>query len=90
MKKTKLIPPFIMLMAGAIASILTFLNHYDIKDMLFILLIVLVIFYILGLVVKKILDTFTVVDEKSVSDEGEVIEKEVVNNAEVNVKNTWE
>lgn len=88
MKKTKLIPPFIMLMAGAIASILTFLNHYDIKDMLFILLIVLIIFYILGLVVKKILDTFTVVDEKSVSDEGEVIEKEVVNNAEVNVKNT--
>ena len=90
MKKTKLIPPFMMLMAGAITSILTFINQYEIKDALFILLFVLIIFYFMGLIVKKIFDTYTIVNNKILEDEGEVIEKEVVKDTEGNEKNTWE
>jgi len=37
-KKRKLIPPFVMLLAGAITSITMFALHYKSKDMLVILL----------------------------------------------------
>lgn len=77
-----------MLMAGAITSILTFINQYEIKDALFILLFVLIIFYFMGLIVKKIFDTYTIVNNKILEDEGEVIEKEVVKDTEGNEKNT--
>lgn len=75
MKKTKMLPSIIMLTAGSIACLMAYFKHYSLKDMLLLELIVLVIFYCLGLVVKKILDVFTVIEEHKVSDEGEVIEK---------------
>lgn len=77
MKKTKLIPPFIMLLAGAITSIQTYRNHYELKDMLTTVLLVLFMFYIMGLIIKKILDTFTVIKPPMIPTEGEVIEKEL-------------
>lgn len=46
--KTRLITPFLMLTAGAIASIIMYIRKFDLNTMLWGLLIVLVIFYILG------------------------------------------
>jgi hypothetical protein len=46
--KSKLITPFLMLLAGAIASIIMYVRGYELTRMLWGLLIVLVIFYILG------------------------------------------
>ena len=44
-KKRKLIPPFVMLLAGAAVSITLRVQHYDTKSMLIILLIALIVFY---------------------------------------------
>lgn len=46
--KTQLITPFLMLTAGTIASIIMYVRGFEFNTMLWILLIVLVIFYILG------------------------------------------
>lgn len=46
--KTGLITPFLMLLAGAIASIIMYVRGYELTNMLWGLLIVLLIFYILG------------------------------------------
>lgn len=77
--KRKLMPPFMMLFAGSIASIVMYLNHYEIKSMLWILVAVLIIFYIVGVLIKMILDSFYRELEKvnAVADEGEVIEKDM-------------
>ena len=72
---TKKVPLFIMLLAGAVACIMTYINHYNLHDMLVVLLIVLIIFLILGLVVKKILDKFDIASQGDIGDEGEVVKK---------------
>lgn len=54
MKKIKLLPPFMTFGAGAIASILLYLFRCDFFTMLIILFVVLVVFYILGVVAMKI------------------------------------
>lgn len=46
--KTGLITPFLMLLAGAIASIIMYIRGFELTRMLWGLLIVLVIFYIIG------------------------------------------
>lgn len=75
-KKRKLIPPFVMLLAGAIVSITMFVLHYKTKDMLIILLCVLLAFYIIGEVFKWMLDRFEAQIEKERSEAGEVYEKQ--------------
>lgn len=75
-KKRKLIPPFIMLFAGAVISIAMFAQHYNTKDMLLILLCVLVVFYIAGELIKWMFDRFEAQIEEARLEEGEVIEKE--------------
>lgn len=73
--KRKLLPPFVMLTAGLITSIRTFCLHYDTKSSLIILLVVLIVFYALGSVLKYVLDTFDKENEEKALDEGEVIAK---------------
>ncbi|MCM1182834.1 MAG: hypothetical protein NC337_05640 [Roseburia sp.] len=46
--KVRLITPFLMLSAGAIASIIMYINEYEFERMLWILLIVLLVFYVIG------------------------------------------
>jgi hypothetical protein len=46
--KTKFITPLSMLFAGAIASIIMYARGYEFTKMLWVLLIVLVVFYIIG------------------------------------------
>lgn len=73
---TKKIPAIVMLLAGAVSCIVTYINGYEFKDILFILLWVLIVFLIIGSVVKKILDSFQMPDEETVDEDGEVIEKQ--------------
>ena len=82
-KKRRLIPPFVMLSAGAVVSITMRILHYEMKTMLIILLCVLVGFYIAGSVIKYMLDRFEKQIEEASMEEGEVIEKEL---AEEDVK----
>lgn len=75
-KKRRLIPPFVMLLAGAVTSITMFALHYSSKDMLITLLWVLIVFYIAGEVLKWMLDRFEAQIEKVRMEEGEVYEKD--------------
>lgn len=74
--KAKAIPPILMLSAGAICTIVMYMKHYELKNLLSVLLAVLVVFYIAGLCIKKMLESFTLANEARVKEEGEVIEKE--------------
>lgn len=55
--KTRLITPFFMLLAGAIASIIMYVRHFELLTSLKILLLVLVNFYILGDILRYIYAT---------------------------------
>lgn len=63
--KTGLITPFIMLVAGSLASVIMYIRKYEFTKMLWILLIVLVIFYIIGDIARYLYSTVrpTVVPE---------------------------
>ena len=76
--KRNLIPPFIMLLAGLLSSLIMFFMKYSTKDMLIILLGVLLVFYMIGLLIKFMMDSFEKRNEQMHSKEGEVIEKELV------------
>ena len=76
-KKRRLIPPFVMLSAGAVTSITMRILHYEMKSMLIILLCVLVGFYMAGCIIKGMLDRFERQIEETHMEEGEVIEKEL-------------
>lgn len=80
MKKSRLFAPFLMLLAGAVASIVMFRNHYDTKEMLTVLLVVLLVFYAAGCLIESRINAFVrqikEKEEQQEQDEGEVIEKE--------------
>jgi len=78
LNRRKLLPVLIMLLAGAMAAILLAIGRYEITSMLWILFVVLVVFYILGCILKWSLDHIDKQNEKKDSslDEGEVIEKQ--------------
>lgn len=75
-RKLRLFPLTLMLLAGAVTSIITFYFDYEIKTVLLILLSVLLVFYIAGLVIEKVMESF----EKSIAakakEEAEQKEKE--------------
>lgn len=72
----KYLPLILMLTAGAITSIVTFIMRYPLISMLTALLAVFIIFYVLGSIIKWLLDLFDRQNAKAALDEGEVIEKE--------------
>lgn len=82
-KKRRLIPPFVMLLAGAAVSITLRVQQYDTKSMLIILLCALVGFYIAGCILKGMLDIFEHQLEEAGMEEGEVIEKELAEEGKV-------
>lgn len=73
--KLKYIPPFLMLLAGAVSSIVMFTMHYELKTTLSVLLVVLIVFYIAGVLLKVMFMKFTP-DTEQMKEEGAVIEKE--------------
>ena len=73
--KTKYIPPIIMLAAGLIRAIAGVFYRQDIKDFLWSILIVMVIFYILGSIVKVVLDKSIIItsDEEASGDDVDIV-----------------
>ncbi|MDD6490828.1 MAG: hypothetical protein PUG54_01170 [Firmicutes bacterium] len=76
MKKNRLFAPFLMLLAGAVASIMMYYFRYSMKQMLPRLLIVLLIFYLAGYFIQKKVTSFVEQIKAEEEKEGEVIEKE--------------
>lgn len=74
--KTKFIPATVMLLGGAVACVVTFFNHYSLNDMLVVLLLTLLVFLVLGVVIRLIFDSFKLPSDTLVDDEGEVVEKQ--------------
>ena len=81
-KRLKMFPVFLMLLAGAITSIITYALNYEGKTALLILLAVLLFFYVVGSLFKNMLIRFEKeLQEKEeerayIDDEGKVVEKE--------------
>lgn len=75
---TGALPAIMMLTGGALSSIVTFINHYTLVGTLKIVFLSLIAFYLLGVVIKKIFDSFRITVKKKAEDsaEGEVIEKD--------------
>ena len=69
-KRMKMFPLIIMLVAGSFTSIMTYYFQYEIKTALLVLLSVLLIFYLLGLFLVNVVESF---DKKN---EEERIQKE--------------
>ena len=78
MKKIKLLPAFITLLAGAITSITLYVTNQDLITTLLVLFIVLFVFYFIGVLAMKIIVDFMNKNEaeEPVSEEGQVLEKE--------------
>ncbi|MCD7835339.1 MAG: hypothetical protein LUG83_01485 [Lachnospiraceae bacterium] len=69
-------PLILMLVAGAVTCVITFFQDYTAFDRLLILFIVLLVFYILGSIIKHVLNYFDMINEKRMKEAGEVIEKD--------------
>lgn len=74
--KRNSMPLILMLVAGAVTCIITFIQNYPIWAKLLSLLIVLIVFYFLGSLLKWTIDTFEKQNEIKNKEEGEVIEKD--------------
>lgn len=76
----KLLPTLIMLVAGAFTSIVTYVLHYDGRKAVWILVGVLVLFYILGVIVQKVVYKFEseieAEEARKAAEEGVVLEKD--------------
>lgn len=73
--KRRLIPPFVMLTAGAVTSILMVVKGCSLNQFLARLLAILLVFYILGCVLKGMLD---LIDKENRPPEPEESEEEMV------------
>ena len=76
----KNIPFILMLVAGSITSIMTYIFQYEIKTALLVLLSVLLVFYCLGLILINVIISFDKKNEEERKakelEEGVVLEKE--------------
>lgn len=72
----------LMLLAGAVTCIVTFIQEYAMVERLAILLGVLVLFYLLGCILVWTLNYFETQNEQKRKEEGEVIEKEAAEKEE--------
>ena len=79
-KKMKSIPFILMLSAGSITSIMTYIFQYEIKTALLVLLSVLLVFYCFGLLLVNVIISFDKKNEEEQRakelEEGVVLEKE--------------
>lgn len=74
--KRKLLPLTMMLFAGLVTAVITFIRGYSIIYKLASLLIVFVIFYAIGTVIVMFLDHFDKVNGREEKIEDEVVEKD--------------
>ena len=79
----KNLPLLLMLTAGAVTCIITYIEKYTMVEKLVSLFFVLLLFYILGCIMKWTLDYFEKQNEERLMEEGEVIEKEAEDAGEI-------
>ncbi len=72
----KNMPLLLMLVAGAVTCVITFINDFPMLERLVTLLIVLLVFYFLGSLMKWALDYFDQQNQEKSMEEGEVVEKD--------------
>lgn len=73
--ETKRIPALVMLLGCSVAAIMSYINHYDLEKMLKIVLVALIIFLIIGCVIKGLFDKYIpIVEEASEEEDGVVRE----------------
>ena len=75
----KYIPLILMLTAGAMTCIISMVREYSMLRQMTVLFVVLVLFYLLGSIIKWTLDYFDRQNEKIAGEQGEVIEKDMEN-----------
>ena len=79
-KRMKMFPLILMLVAGSITSIMTYIFQYEIKTALLVLLSVLLVFYCFGLLLVNVIISFDKKNEEEQRakelEEGVVLEKE--------------
>ena len=71
----KYLPFITMLSAGVIISIITFIEDYSIPNKIIALLLVMLVFYLIGLFCKETLDSFERRNREAALKEGEVMQK---------------
>ncbi len=76
MKKIRLLPAFVTLLAGAITSITLYVLNVETHIMLLILLAVLLVFYVLGVVAMKMILDCPPKEKEEPTEEGEETSKE--------------
>jgi len=89
-RKLKMLPVIFMLIAGAVTSIITYILQYEGKTALLILLAVLLLFYVIGFLFRKMIWRFEdEIDrkEKQRLEEGKVLEKGAEGTTEKDVEN---
>ncbi|MDE6816822.1 MAG: hypothetical protein K2P71_12455 [Lachnospiraceae bacterium] len=90
MKKFNLIPPFLMLLSGAVVSIVMYIRRSDTTELLIWVLCVMLFFYLAGCVIQNRLTFFVnqikVQEEAEAAKEAERLQKE----AEEEITNTDE
>lgn len=75
----KNIPLLLMLTAGAVTFIVTYMRDYSLNTQLVAVFAVLLLFYVLGSILVGTLNYFERQNEEKRGEEGEVIEKESQN-----------
>lgn len=73
----KNLPLLLMLVAGMVTCVISFIQKYSTVIKLVSLFIALLVFYLLGSVLKWTLDYFEQQNEQKRGEEGEVIEKDL-------------
>jgi len=76
MKKRKLIPLIIMLLAGLISSLISLYMHYDVTRSMFVIFVSMLIFYFLGLIAGGIINQNIVQMEEREAEEKRLREEE--------------
>lgn len=69
-------PTIISLLSGFVVSIFTILNRYTIEKTLMILSVVMIIFFVIGLIIKKILNFAFEPSKKLIADIAELDESD--------------
>ena len=74
--KTRNIPALVMLTAGLVAGIVMFRMHYSLYTMSWVILLVFAVFYVLGCLIRLMLDKFGMQQEKKEAEqEGEAAQE---------------
>ena len=69
MKRTKYIPAIVTLIGCLCATIITLLNRYSALQSMIIILVVLVVFYVAGQIIRVLVDKYLVLEKDALNEE---------------------